>query len=187
SHWSLVEYLTAKGLYDEINDDKPDLFKIDFLTKEIREFIIELQPNKENLWKWIERTKHKSFDEVQYLGSNALTLLNSLGDELKEKDFSSTVLHNAYLRSADLTDTNFKGAVLKNANMNNTILKNADFSFADLEGISLKEMGKVSYVAFSQDSKLLASASDDGTVKVWDVAKLKEVTTLKGHTGSVTG
>ena len=187
SHWSLVEYLTAKGLYDEIKDDKPDLFKIDFLTKEIRDFIIELQPNTETLWKWIESTKHKSFDEVQYLGSNAITLLNLLGDELKEKDFSSTVLHNAYLRSADLTDTNFKEAILKNANLNKTILKNADFSFADLEGISLKEMGEISYVAFSQDSKLLASASGDGTVKVWDVAKLKEVTTLKGHTGSVTG
>ena len=185
SHWSLVEYLTAKGLYDEIKDDKPDLFKINSLTKEIRDFIIELQPNTETLWKWIESTKHKSFDEVQYLGSNAITLLNLLGDELKEKDFSSTVLHNAYLRSADLTDTNFKKAILKNANLNNTILKNADFSFADLEWISLKEMGKVSYVAFSQDSKLLASGSGDGTVKVWDVAKLKEVTTLKEHTYSV--
>ncbi len=187
SHRSLVEYLTAKGLYDEINDDKPDLFKIYSLSKAIRDFIIALQPDKETLWGWIERTKHKSFDDVQYLGSNAITLLNLLGEELRGNDFSNTVLNDAYLRSADLTDTNFKEAILKNTNLNNTILKNADFSFADLEGISLKEMGKVSYVAFSQDGKLLASASGDGTVKVWDVAKLKEVTTLKGHTGSVTG
>jgi WD40 repeat protein len=185
SHRSFVEYLTAKRLYDDIQEEKPDLFKIHPLTKEIRDFIIELRPNKGTLWKWIERTKHKSFDDVQYLGSNAITLLNLLGEELKEKDFSKTVLHNAYLRSADLNSTNFKGAVLKNANLNYTILKNTDFSFAHLEGISLGEMGALLCVAFSSDGRYLATASFYKTVEVWDVKKLKWITTLKGHTDTV--
>ena len=40
-------------------------------------------------------------------------------------------------------------------------------------------------MAFSPDGKRLASASGDGTVKVWDAATGQETLTLKGHTGVV--
>jgi WD40 repeat protein/serine/threonine protein kinase len=44
---------------------------------------------------------------------------------------------------------------------------------------------RVSSVAFSPDSKTLASASEDHTVKVWDVHTGQETLTFKGHTGPV--
>jgi WD40 repeat protein len=43
----------------------------------------------------------------------------------------------------------------------------------------------VASVAFSPDGLRLASASYDGTVKVWDSATGQESLTLKGHTGEV--
>lgn len=43
----------------------------------------------------------------------------------------------------------------------------------------------VNSVAFSGDSKLLASGSDDDTIKLWNVANQQEIRTLKGHSGWV--
>jgi WD40 repeat protein len=41
----------------------------------------------------------------------------------------------------------------------------------------------VKAVAFSHDGSLIASASDDGTVRLWNPSTGREVRTLKGHTG----
>ena len=40
-------------------------------------------------------------------------------------------------------------------------------------------------VAFSADSKLVVSGSDDSSIKIWDAATGREVQTLEGHRGSV--
>jgi WD40 repeat protein len=45
--------------------------------------------------------------------------------------------------------------------------------------------GLVWNVAFSPDGRRLASASDDGTIRMWDVAKGQEISRFQGHTERV--
>jgi hypothetical protein len=47
--------------------------------------------------------------------------------------------------------------------------------------------GAVYGVAFSPDGRLLATASDDKTARVWDPATGEHLRTLTGHTGAVVG
>ena len=47
--------------------------------------------------------------------------------------------------------------------------------------------GQVLGVAFSPDGRRLASAGEDGTVRVWDTATSKAIFPLRGHTGPVWG
>jgi WD40 repeat protein len=54
-----------------------------------------------------------------------------------------------------------------------------------LRAILKGHKGGVHSLAFSPDGKLLASASDDKMVKLWDVARVKEAATLSGHTDRV--
>ncbi len=45
----------------------------------------------------------------------------------------------------------------------------------------------VSFVAFSPDGELLAAGLSDGTVRVWELLREREIAVLKGHTDRVTG
>jgi len=47
--------------------------------------------------------------------------------------------------------------------------------------------GYINTIIFSPDEKMLATASDDKTIKLWDIYNARLILTLKGHTGRVFG
>ena len=51
--------------------------------------------------------------------------------------------------------------------------------------IEQRHTGPINDVAFSPDGKTIASASSDGTIKIWDVQQARLMHTLEGHEGPV--
>ncbi|HZQ74666.1 MAG TPA: caspase family protein [Burkholderiales bacterium] len=52
--------------------------------------------------------------------------------------------------------------------------------------VQLGHRASITSIAFAPDGRRLASASQDGTLKLWDVASGREIQTLVGHQGTVT-
>ncbi|MCI0660390.1 MAG: choice-of-anchor D domain-containing protein [Acidobacteria bacterium] len=63
-------------------------------------------------------------------------------------------------------------------------VRDYDLNFQELATLS-GHVNSVESVSFSPDGKTLASGSDNGTFKLWDVAGRREIATFYGHTGSV--
>src|SRR5207302_3362433 len=51
--------------------------------------------------------------------------------------------------------------------------------------LKLRHGGEIPSLAYSPDGSKLATASIDGTVKIWDTATGRELRTYKGHNGQV--
>jgi FOG: WD40 repeat len=47
-------------------------------------------------------------------------------------------------------------------------------------------LSDVTNISFSPEGKILASSSDEGNVRVWNLENGREISTLEGHLGSVT-
>ncbi|WP_322702002.1 caspase family protein, partial [Nostoc sp. DedQUE08] len=83
------------------------------------------------------------------------------------------------------------GRQIKNDNLEQTANQQAVFALKQAiyniqERNSLEGHSNAVYsVAFSPDGKTIASASADKTVKLWDAATGKSITTLKGHSDAV--
>ena len=117
SHRSMMEYLFARVLYAEIKDNKPRIFNRLKLDSVVSGFLVEMHPNVNTLWEWIDGT-NAAREESEYLGGNAVSLL-CMQDKtsLAGRDLAGRNLMGARFLTADLTRTNLEGAYLKGADL----------------------------------------------------------------------
>lgn len=135
SHKSIMEYLIAAQLSEEIEKGVPNVFGRVLIQRVIVSFLKEFEPDNKTLLDWIERTKKKSHKGGKFLGSNAASLLCALsGKALAGKNLSGTNLTRANLMFADLRETNFRGTVLEAALLDHAQLFEKDLASAMLRG-----------------------------------------------------
>jgi hypothetical protein len=145
SHRSFVDFLVAWKFVDDIKTDHPEEFKKRIITFEVMNFLVDFDQespiNRKRLYQWIRSTRRRKFSKTQYLGGNAISLLNELGENFStsEISFSETVLDSANFHDQDLSNLNFRRASLRNVNLTNTNIKNADLTLANIEGATFKE------------------------------------------------
>jgi len=111
-HQSFMEFFVAKKFSNEINNRNSNNFKMKKLSPEIAGFLINLAKNVETYYEFIDSTKNKSFDDVNYLGGNSATVLNLLCEDFSGRDISSTVLVGANFNNAKLIKSNLNNAIL---------------------------------------------------------------------------
>jgi WD40 repeat protein len=86
----------------------------------------------------------------------------------------------------DLTDSNFSNFTIRQAYLKDKNLHNCDFDRTDFKQCAFAEtFGSISSIAFSPDSKLLATGDSNGEIQVWQVPDGRKLLTIKAHSHCV--
>ncbi len=162
----------------------------------------------------LRKNVHETLDELRsdelpgYAASNILSLLIQLRESVRDYDFSSLVLKQAYLQGVDLRDTQFAHSRFEKAVFTNIFGSVTSVRFSPEGNILAVGCGDgtvrywriedamqlhvihghpdwVRAVAFHPHGNILASGSDDKTIKFWDVETGKNIKELKGHASRI--
>ena len=145
SHRSIMEYLIARALCEEITSKKPEAFGRVHLGPVVSGFLAEMTPDASVLWEWVENTRRTEDQRGKYVGGNAVTLLCLANDaSLAGRDLSGVNLSDARFFTADLTRTNLTGAKLKNVILSGAYFEERTLRMAE---ISDSTFGVIMHVA----------------------------------------
>jgi len=137
---SFVEYFVAHKMVEAIespNFDTREAVEIlgaQPLTLEVRQFIVGMLHSVERLWKLVENTREKSFEDVEYTGGNAVTLLCDLREILANRDLTATMLIRADFSGQDLSNCDLSRSILNDSIFDDANLANTIFERAQLIG-----------------------------------------------------
>lgn len=126
-HDTFREFFAARHVFEQLRLNNPRALS-NHLSKKVLDFLVEMRPDKDLLYKCIYSTRRMDGKECGLLGGNSLTLLSALGEDLRGKDFSG-----ANLAGAKLTDKNLEGMIIENAYVNG-----ADFTCSNLNKVNVK-------------------------------------------------
>ncbi|MEH1833594.1 MAG: caspase family protein, partial [Nostoc sp.] len=176
----------SQGLRNRLVREEKESIKIEAQRKQRNQFVTIFATLSFGLaglavYQWWNAQKNAKVAQQQGVIALAQTSEASL---LSDRQLEAAV-------AATQSGRQISGRILQDANLEQTANQQAVFALKRaiyntqernrLEGHS----SAVNSVAFSPDGKTIASASSDNTVKVWDAATAKEITTFKEHSSAV--
>lgn len=178
-HRSFMEFFVAKRLYREISDNKIFYFKEKPLSPEVIDFMCKMNIDKNKLYDVIYLTTNNKFEEVGYMGGNAISILTQMGENFANKDFSNTILRNANFDGKICDNANFSYAQLQNSSFIDASLLYVNFEGAELKNSLIEGIGYVSSISLNIDNKKVAFGTVTGHVYVVDLITFKRINTIK--------
>jgi len=133
AHKSFMEYFAARKMANAVIswsfdiDETIEIWKMQPLTSEVRDFLIPMITDFASLWRLIEATRSKTITDVGYAGGNVATVLR-----LKGESFIGAKLAHTILTGADLTGADLEGADLSSANLSHSILRKTNLMGTEL-------------------------------------------------------
>jgi hypothetical protein len=117
SHSSIMEFLVATALHTEIERDDPKAFGSRRLPPLVADFLAELKPSQDSLWKWLKPSRF-SIVEPQFMVGNAITILCRMDSEaLAGRNLSGLRIVGADFGAANLGTTRVAGCLLVGCNL----------------------------------------------------------------------
>ena len=178
-HKSFMEFFVAKKFYKEINENKIVFFRNKPLPPEIIDFISNMKLDKNKLYDAICITVNSQFEEVEYMGGNAISILTHMGETFNNKDFSNTVLRNANFEGAVCDSSDFSNAELQNSNFIDSSLLYVNFERAKLDGSLIEGIGHISSISLDKKDKNLAFGTVTGNAYIIDLNTFKKINSIK--------
>lgn len=185
--------------------------QIRLILKPIADKVLSLFGQKENIQFYLNQLLSKlrssTLQKSGYAAGNILNLLWQLHVDLNGYDFSNLTVWQAYLQGMNLHRVNFANSDLSKCTLSRTLggILSATFSpdgkflataiddeIILWEVANIKQMmtysGHTCWVqslAFSPDGQILASGSNDQTIRLWNIHTGQCLKILPGHTSRV--
>jgi len=138
------------------------------------------------LWKLVLGTRDKPPGQVGFLGGNAATLLNDLGESFSGRDLSRTVLSSADFSGADMRFSRLDGAYLEKTRLSDAYLRDASFARALMADTFFDHIGGVKALAFVNDDKGVVSGGSDGRIDLWHLGRKNPIRVIDRYSAPIT-
>jgi|GEM_PF-4488673 len=174
-HKSFLEYFVAKKFYDEILNSNILFFKERPLPPEIINFMSKMDIEKDRLYDVVYSTSNKKFEQVKYMGGNAISILNYIGETFTNRNFSNTILRNADFEGAVCDNSNFLNAELHDSSFIDSSLLYVNLEGATLDGSLIDGIGHITSIGLDKKEEKLAFGTINGCVSVIDLKNYRKI------------